>query len=124
MTRSKRLQSQCRTSTIEKKYFIQSLENPNAETNNFVYFLETLFTSDIVESLIRRFAIGTAKDNKTVFWQIDEKGLIRTGRIMLFDKLTGKRSKEINQNWIHSVLMKKGLIKDFELNQCLFGLKK
>jgi hypothetical protein len=75
-----------------------------------------------VQNLIDRFAIGTAKDNKTVFWQIDEKGFIRTGRIMLYDKLTGKRSKVVHQDWIHSRLQKKKLIKDFQLKQCLFGL--
>lgn len=107
-------------STIEKKYLTQTLGN--YENNNFVYFLKTLFTLEIVQSLIDRFAIGTAKDNKTVFWQIDEKGFIRTGRIMLYDKLTGKRSKTVTQNWIHSILQKKKLIKDFQLNQCLFGL--
>ena len=106
-------------STIARKYLTASIGN--YEQNNFVYFLDTLFTSDIVQSLIDRFAIGTAKDNKTVFWQIDRQGFIRTGRIMLYDKFTGKRSKVVDQNWIHSVLNRKGLLENFKLKQCLFG---
>ncbi len=106
-------------STIEKKYLTASLEK--CEQNNFVHFLKTLFTSDEVQILITRFAIGTASGFKTVFWQIDRKGYIRTGRVMLFDKFNGKRSKVVHQNWIHSILIKRGLLKDFELKQCLFG---
>lgn len=106
-------------STIEKKYLTASLGK--YEQNNFVFFLETLFTLDEVQNLLNRFAIGTASDFKTVFWQIDCKGYIRTGRVMLFDKFTGKRSKVVHQNWIHSILTKRQLLKDFELKQCLFG---
>jgi Domain of unknown function (DUF6371) len=106
-------------STIEKKYLTATLGK--YEQNNFAVFLETLFTLDEVQNLLNRFAIGTASDFKTVFWQIDAKGYIRTGRVMLFDKFTGKRSKVVHQNWVHSKLKEKGLLKDFELKQCLFG---
>jgi Domain of unknown function (DUF6371) len=105
--------------TIEKKYLTATLGK--YEQNNFICFLECLFTSDDVKCLVKRFAIGTASDFKTVFWQIDGKGCIRTGRVMLFDKHTGKRSKVVHQDWIHSILIKRGLLKGFELKQCLFG---
>jgi Domain of unknown function (DUF6371) len=106
-------------SAIKKKYLTESLRIQ--DKNNFIYFLECLFTFEEVQNLIKRFAIGTASDFKTVFWQIDNEGYIRTGRVMLFDKFTGKRSKVVHQNWIHSILIKRGLLKGFELKQCLFG---
>jgi hypothetical protein len=54
-----------------------------------------------------------------VFWQIDTKGNIRTGKIMLYSPTTGKRVKEpFNHiNWVHKAIKQL----EFELRQCLFG---
>ena len=56
-----------------------------------------------------------------VFWQIDEHGKIRTGKIMGYDKTSGKRIKKpYNQfNWAHNVITPES---DYNLSQCLFGL--
>ena len=55
----------------------------------------------------------------TVFWQIDTKGNIHTGKVMQYDPKTGKRVKQpINKiSWVHTVLK----LHDFNLLQCLFG---
>jgi hypothetical protein len=86
--------------------------------NNFIEYLFNIFDERIVIEITERFRIGTAKhwNGATVFWQIDEKHNIRSGKIILYDGLTGKRTKNIT--WVHSVLK----IPDFNLKQCLFGL--
>ncbi|MBX7171357.1 MAG: hypothetical protein K1X72_10390 [Pyrinomonadaceae bacterium] len=120
---SERLQTAQQTfSTINEKYLTNSLKGSNLDRNNFIHFLLTLFTADVVQSLIDRFKIGTASGNRTIFWQIDQQSRIRTGRIMAYDKWTGRRLKTAPQSWVHSALIKKGLLKDFELKQSLFGL--
>lgn len=123
-------------STINKEHFTDSLTN--YEKNNFVYFLKTLFTAEIVQSLIDRFGIGTVECygvNATAFWQIDQKGFLRTARIMFYDREIGKRKTlhtyfddkgelvEMKQTFFHSILkQRKILSENFELKQCLFGL--
>jgi hypothetical protein len=71
--------------------------------------------------LIARYHIGTSDhwSGATIFWQIDKRGNIRSGKIMLYNPNTGRRVKEpINHiTWVHKVLK----LKDFELQQCLFG---
>jgi hypothetical protein len=106
-------------SFITPAMFKESLSN--YEENNFVYFLKQRFGRDIAIQLIKKYFIGTSSHWKgaTVFWQIDIKGCIRSGKIMLYNFNTGKRVKEPYNhiNWIHKV---KGLI-DFNTKQCLFG---
>jgi hypothetical protein len=86
--------------------------------NNFIEYLFSIFDEHIVIKISERFRIGTAKhwNGATVFWQIDEKQKIRSGKIIHYDGLTGKRSKNIT--WVHSVLK----IPNYNLKQCLFGL--
>lgn len=91
------------------------------EANHFVKFLIDLFGVEIASQLVSRYFIATSKywDGATLFWQIDTKGNIRTGKIMLYSPTTGKRVKEpFNHiNWVHKALKQL----KFELKQCLFG---
>jgi hypothetical protein len=91
------------------------------ETNHFVQFLINLFGVEVASQLVSRYFIATSKhwNGATVFWQIDTKGKIRTGKIMLYSPTTGKRVKnlELPVYWVHKALKKP----DFELRQCLFG---
>ena len=91
------------------------------ETNNFVQFLINLFGVEVASQLVSRYFIATSKhwNGATVFWQIDIKGKVRTGKIMLYSPTTGKRIKEpFNHiNWAHKAIKKP----EFELRQCLFG---
>lgn len=89
--------------------------------NFFAGYLADLFDIQIRDKLIHRFRIGTSRHwpGATVFWQMDIWGNVRTGKIMLFDRISGKRVKKpFNHiNWVHSVLK----MPDFRLRQCLFG---
>ena len=91
------------------------------EANYFVQFLTNLFGVEIASQLVSRYFIATSKhwNGSTVFWQLDTKGKVRTGKIMLYNPITGKRVKEpFNHiNWVHKALKKP----QFELRQCLFG---
>jgi hypothetical protein len=74
-----------------------------------------LFGVKKASEAISRYYIATSKhwNGATVFWQIDIKRRIRTGKIMLYSPITGKRAKYIN--WVHSV------IKQPDYRQCMFG---
>jgi hypothetical protein len=91
------------------------------ETNHFLKFLICKFGVDRSSELISRYFIGTSEywNGATVFWQIDIRGRIRTGKIMLYNPDTGKRVKELGLPvyWVHKALK----LPDFQLKQCLFG---
>jgi len=91
------------------------------ETNHFVKFLIDLFGVEVSSEVIGRYFIARSKhwDGATVFWQIDQHGKVRTGKIMLYSPTTGKRVKEPfdHINWVHKAIKQP----EFELRQCLFG---
>jgi len=106
-------------SLIPAEVFKASLKS--YETNHFVMFLIGLFGIDVTNELISRYFIASSEywNGATVFWQIDTHGKVRTGKIMLYSPITGKRIKEpFNHiNWVHKALKQP----DFVLKQCLFG---
>ncbi len=103
-------------SFIDNDVFLKSLKG--YEANNFVTFLRYQFGESISNLLIERYNIGTSKNwnGATIFWQVDVHGRVRTGKIMQYNPITGRRVKECI-NWVHSVLK----MPDFTLKQCFFG---
>lgn len=87
--------------------------------NNLVKFLLAQLGREVAETQIGRYYIGTAKKwpGANVFWQIDTRGKIRAGKIMLYDPEAGKRDKAKKPTWVHAVLK----LPDFNLQQCFFG---
>lgn len=106
-------------SFIPVEVFKESLKD--YEANNFIKYLINLFGVEIASKLIGVYFIGTSKywDGATVFYQIDIQGKIRTGKIMLYSPVTGKRVKKPYNhiNWVHKAIKQP----EFELKQCLFG---
>lgn len=96
----------------------------NFKQNNFVQFLKTLFSEAEVKEAILRYLIGTSKHwyGANIFWQIDNKEKVRHGKIMLMDSDTGKRAKDQTGKALISSVRSVLKLKDFNLNQCLFGL--
>ncbi len=92
-----------------------------AETNLFVKFLIDIFGVEVANEMVSRYYIASSKhwNGATVFWQIDSKGKIRTGKIMLYNPITGKRVKEPFNHitWVHKSLKQS----EFGLRQCFFG---
>ncbi len=100
-------------SQINKEYLYRSLTS--YDSNNFAIGLFQYFPKDQVISTLQKYYVGTAKDNKTIFWQVNRLDEIRTGKIMLYDQYTIKRTGYIN--WAHCLLQ----LKDFNLKQVFFG---
>ncbi|QHT71182.1 hypothetical protein GXP67_33285 [Rhodocytophaga rosea] len=102
-------------------------------SNTFIKYLTGQFGKETTEKVISRYFIGSSKKRftskdypgyesetgATIFWQIDCKGRIRTGKIMLYSPITGKRVKQPFNHitWVHKQLKQPQLV----LNQCLFG---
>ena len=94
--------------------------------STFVTFLRTIFPEETVTSLIVRYNLGVTRSRDVIYFQVDVKGDIRTGKIMKYNPTTGKRVKDAGTpfkiNWVHSVMKYAGqLPEDWELTQCLFG---
>ena len=108
------------TSFINRQTFETTLQR--YDLNPFVSYLYSRFENTEVRSAIERYKIGTAEyqGGSTIFWQIDANKKVRTGKVMKYNKSSGKRVRgSYNSiNWAHSLLK----IKDFELEQCLFGM--
>lgn len=100
-------------SCIDSKYLRMSLRNYHQ--NNFAIGLSRYFPEDMVIEVLRKYCVGTARYNKTIFWQVKRNEEIRTGKVIEYDPNTIKRKGYIN--WVHK-LMK---LEDFNLKQVFFG---
>lgn len=86
------------------------------QDTHFHQYLKALFTfTTYTEDIQKQYNLGSWKDRKVIFWQMDEHGNVRTGKIMQYDPKTGKRVKDIKPNWMHNELG----ISDYET--CFFG---
>lgn len=94
--------------------------------STFTQFLHSIFTPETISWLIERYKLGVTKSKDVIYFQVDVKGRVRTGKIMKYDPSTGKRIKDSKTpfkiNWVHSVMKHSGVLpKEWELTQCLFG---
>ena len=69
------------------------------EENAFAQFLYLTFPEWKVNEVIQEYHLGTAKDFGTIFWHKDDRGF-RTGKLMFYDILSGKRFKDINPSYL------------------------
>ena len=103
-------------SYIDNSIFHKSLQR--YDTNIFVQYLIRIFGQSEALAACVMYNIGTAKDGKTVFWQIDIEGKIRSGKIILYDQNGNRRKNTMPPvQWVHSALQ----LPDYNLKQCLFG---
>lgn len=79
-----------------------------------------------IPNVITNYLVGTSQDGGgfTIFWQVDEKARVRTGKMMKY-KADGHRVKEkgYNSDWIHSRMARKGKYDPDkeEYKTCYFG---
>jgi len=82
------------------------------------------------DQVLSDYRLGySSKSFMTVFWQIDEKGNVRTGKMMRY-KPDGHRDRRKNKytfDYVHSTLFRSKGCPDYsedkqEMKQCLFGL--
>ncbi len=107
-------------SYIPSEVFQKSLECE--QDNQFIQFLLARFDEEAVKGVKELYGIGTSDvwPGATIFWQQDKAGRIRTGKIMLYNRLTGKRVKEPYDHitFAHSRLQDS---REYHLSQCLYG---
>lgn len=105
---------------IPRKYVKESV----SANSNFVRFLCKHFTRENVKKAIEDYALGATKNGSVIFWQIDIKGNVRTGKIMQYNPGTGKRIKHKSGaiNWVHNILKRSDRkYTNYNLDQCYFG---
>ena len=86
-------------------------------------WLRTTFGNDEAERIRQLYGVGGTRDGRVVFWQRDTQGLLRTGKIMAYDPVTGRRTKGAGScDWAHSIMLREGRIaQPYNLKQCLYG---
>ena len=91
------------------------------DRNTLYRYLCDVFGEEETARLFNLYRIGTSAKwgGSTVFWQTDETGKVRTGKIMLYNLATDRRVKEpqTRVSWVHTELH----LPDFNLRQCLSG---
>lgn len=87
------------------------------ESNALVSFLISKLGEVKTSDICKKYNIGTTKSGATIFWQVDDMGRVRSGKVIHYLD-DGHRNKTIAPSWSHSKLK----LKDFNLLQCLFGL--
>jgi hypothetical protein len=88
-----------------------------------VRWLATTFGVEEAQRVFDLYEMGMTEDKRVIFWQIDYDGKIRTGKVMAYDPVTGKRQKHEGAiTWVHSDLRRAGVLaEDWHLEQCLYG---
>ena len=77
-----------------------------------------------IREVCLKYALGVTKDSSVIFWQIDELGRVRSGKVMNYD-WNGHRDKSKDDGkttWVHSIMKEQHTIPaNWHLTQCLFG---
>ncbi|ALJ04370.1 hypothetical protein APS56_04100 [Pseudalgibacter alginicilyticus] len=106
-------------SYIDNNIVVKSISSK--APNYFLDFLTNHWNKEVSNELADVYKIGTSKhwNGANVFYQIDSNNKVRTGKIMLYNAINGKRVKEPYSHitWVHKVLKHD----NFNLKQCLFG---
>jgi len=100
------------------------VEKSASYKSNFVRFLCEFLTTEQITFIGDNYALGATKNKEIIFWQIDIAGKVRTGKIMQYNPISGKRLKHESGaiDWVHNKLKKtEELAQDFNLQQCFFG---
>jgi len=103
---------------IEQKYIdvkVLAVTMGGYNKNVFVQWLTNLVGIDNCKKIINRFAIGTSKNNGTVFWTVDQDLNICQPKVFYYNH-DGHRDK------YKPPLVPKGYTRDNGFIPCLFGL--
>jgi hypothetical protein len=89
-----------------KKRLCNSFEN-----NHLAAYMFSKFGETIANQVIEMYGLGTAKPfqgfvNACIFWYVDALQRITYGKIMSYDKVTGRRNKQLAPQSVHSLLNK------------------
>lgn len=103
----------------------------NVEENTLVKWIRSIRWDEVqkarIPKVLEQYGIGTARNGMTIFWQVDDKNRVRTGKMMLY-KEDGHRDKTDPYGiyWVHSALyrdIRQPYSADrTDMKTCLFGL--
>lgn len=110
-------------SFIERNRMVESMSRCRSST--LFRFLSSLWGENETMLLFRLYNVGASSrmNDAAVFWQVDVKGRIRTGKIMRYGN-DGHRVKKdglVNFMWAHRMKSMVDNPDDFNLVQCFFG---
>ena len=93
-----------------------------SDKNNLARWLYTQFPEEQVAEVLARYRTGSTRDGRIIYWQIDEHGQVRAGKVMAYD-LDGHRMKDGKGNvcWVHSMKIDGIRFDEMLAPQCLFG---
>jgi hypothetical protein len=91
--------------------FIKNRLCNSFENNHLAAYMASKFGETIANQVIEMYGLGTAKPfqgfvNACIFWYVDAIQRITYGKIMSYDKVTGRRNKQLAPQSVHSLLNK------------------
>lgn len=93
----------------------------HSPNNTLMDYLYTIGPSkEEVDAAFDRYRIGSTKERKVIYWQIDRDERVRTGKIMNYGS-DGHRVRIENANWVHCQDGTGLASKEQLAPQCLFG---
>jgi predicted RNA-binding Zn-ribbon protein involved in translation (DUF1610 family) len=104
------------THFFDEELLITSLHSEN-QTSNLFEFLINHFDKEKVNQTFQKYLVGVSEKyiGAVIFWQVDKDKRVRAGKIMNYNKDTGRRNKNFI-SWIKRECTKT------EVKQCFFGL--
>lgn len=105
--------SKCKQFFFDHSEVIKSMVDINSSA--LFKYLQSIFGTEKVQSVFEKYKVGTSPvfRRSTLFWQIDSKNRVRTGKVMVYNQTTGKRDR-YKFNWL------KKPVGTFT-TQCFFG---
>ena len=88
--------------------------------NTLVDYLYTIAPKEQVDEVLNRYRIGSTAKREVIYWQIDWKWRVHTGKIMDYSP-DGHRIKTKGANWVHCQDNTGLATKEQLAPQCLFG---
>ncbi|HMK03689.1 MAG TPA: DUF6371 domain-containing protein [Ferruginibacter sp.] len=74
------------------------------DKTNFATWLISLLTEKIANQALLKYFVGRSRNDgnrATIFWRIDKDGNVRTGKVISYNPLTGKRNKDRGAYMVH-----------------------
>jgi len=90
------------------------IQKYRSNESGIIKYLLTIFPTKAVYKVAEQYKLGSYNNGNVIFWQIDEQGRCRTGKIVSYGS-DGHRNGYMN--WMHTTLK----LTDFNLVQSLFG---
>ena len=111
---------------IEPSYHDMSLvidSRKGIEDNDFIQYLKHNFGSEATKAAVKEYFIGDSNlfNGSTIFWQLDANSNVRHGKIMKYNKFTGKRVKNEEGKALISSVRSSLKLDNHNLKQTLFG---